>query len=346
MRRGMCRGPGAFSRTRGRAIAALLAGLAAAAPAPPAAASLPPPIIPKDYYGPIRACGQGFAFDALEGEAYGEAGGGDVLRLPGGGLLLESWIYTGIDVSRAVTSLGAVELADGVRLTRIRTDWGDRPPEILYHYDRGSGPFPILSVRSSRFDGSEGDLALLGRIAFGKAAEALCTSVPQALRPTPERNTWDAASYAPRIRRGPLTICLAGLAFDIAADESALLPWAPELRRFRLIGRDRLTTDIDLVRWEPLRAAAAAGEPIAGRAEVEMHEGGLLTDSRGPAPDDDRKRHLRLVHPRVPGLVHPTLDPQAIFAFDPAIPESGVRAILARLRVQRPRDRCADFASA
>lgn len=331
--------------TRWRAITALLAALAAAAPASRASASLPPPPLPRDYYGPVRVCGEGYAFDALAGEAYSVWGSGDNLRFPGGGLTIGSWIYERIDVSKAVKPLGAVELRGGVRLQRFRTDWGDRKPEIVYHYDRGTGYFRILEVRSNRFDGSEGDLTLLRRIAFGKAAEPLCASIPEALRPTPERENWDAYHYDPRIRPGPLTVCLVGLAFDVRAGEAALLPWMPHSKRFRLLGPDRLATDINLQHWTPL-PAAAAGRSIAAMPGVEVMEGSVLTDGRGPGPEDERKRHLRLVHPDSSGFIDPDGLAQALFAFDPAISETGARTMLARLRTQRPADRCAASAPA
>ncbi|MBV9931207.1 MAG: hypothetical protein JO013_09715 [Alphaproteobacteria bacterium] len=304
----------------------------------PGATTLPVPPEPRDYYGPVRACGDGFAFDAGPGEAYSDAASVQALLVPGGTLYLESWIYRGIDLSKVVVPLGAVELPGGPRLARLRVSWPDRPSEIVYHYDRGGGPLPILAIHSNRFDGSARDVDWLGRIAFGPAAKALCTSLPPSLRPSPERDDADAETLDPRPRAGPLTLCFAGLAFDLLAGETARLPWFPELKRFRLADRAGRRTDVDLRLWSPL-ARPRAGAPVTENPQVALMDGYLPTSRRGYTLQEDRKAHLRLVQKGAGGVASGS-DPQAQFAFDPAIGKEERLAMVARLREQGQADRC------
>jgi hypothetical protein len=321
-----------------RAATLWLAAAAAGLPHIPVAASLPDPPESHDYYGPVRACGEGYAFDAREGEAFSDVGATHALFFPGGMLFLESWIYGGVDMSKAAEPLGSVALPGGAHLTRLRVTWPDRAPEIVYHYDRKTGPLPIVAIHSNRFDGSARDLALLGRIAFGPAAKGLCASIPERLRLSPQRDDPDAEIFDPRRRPGPLTICFAGLAFDVRASEAALLPWFPLLKHFRLVGRNGRATDVDVRLWSPL-PRLRPGVPLGRSREVELMDGYIPTSRRLPGLEEERKAHLRLVQKGPAGFATGS-DPQAQFAFDPAIGEAERRAILSRLRGQRPADRC------
>ena len=319
-------------RRLGMALAA--AAVLAHGPAAPSLPEIPPD---RHYYGPLRGCARGVAFDVREGEAFSDNGG---LHFPGGGLLVEGWIYSGMDMSDIVRPLGTVELREGVRLDRIRLSSRNAPgSEIVYLHDtRARSPFPILSIRSNLFDGTDRDLGLLGRLAFGEAASALCASMPEPLRQTPERENPDAGWLDPQVHPGPLTICSKDMAFDVASGDSALLPWSPRWPSFRVLAGGR-QVDVDLLYRAYLPDLPGNG-PLAespGILRVESPQ----TPLSGPVPDDGSgPLYIRLVAPDARGQRPPEQMPGLVFAFDRAVSAEGRSETVRRLRWRLPGDTC------
>jgi hypothetical protein len=202
------------------------------------------------------------------------------------------------------------------------------------------------TVESDQFDGSDRDLAILERIAFGDRGRQMCAAVPDGLRPGPERETNDVIWLSPTRHLGPLTICVAGLAFDVGPGEAALLPWRMrESKFFRLFAGDRR---ID----------------VAGLDERVWRRGGE-PDVQGPVSSDPRfvtgkVASLPLLSPvgylshvadaqvvvlwrradAKPGLPH-GLSPVG-FTFDRPTGEAEIETFIKRLRTQRPEDLCFD----
>ena len=220
--------------TRWLALLALPALTAAGS----AASARTPVVEPtRSYYGPLRACHPLFAFDVRAGEGYLDSGGEHILRFgdhylsAGRRWFLADPIYRDI-----VRPLGTLELPGVGTLERIALSSRSAPgTAIVYLYDtRDGGPFPRMEIRSDAFDGSARDVALLGRIMFGEAGRGMCAAVPQELRARPEREDADAFWVRPDRPAGPLTLCWAGLAFDVRAGERAIRFWHPEWQLFGL----------------------------------------------------------------------------------------------------------------
>lgn len=311
-----------------------LAGTATAIP--------PPPIIPHAYYGPLRVCTDRFAFDVAAGESYEVEGGSYMLHFPGGGLTVESWIYSGMDMSDIVRPLGFADLESGPQLQRIRLFSRNAPgSEIVYLYHTGvRSMFPILSIRSNRFDGSENDLVLLRRLVLDEDIRKHCADVPQSLQLTAERENLDAGWLDTREHRGPLTVCLAGLAFDVGPGELLVLPWtAKSWPRFRMIQGEGRHVDFDFLLWKPLTAAPTG--PLADDSAFALTEGRVGINWTGFTPDRaDGPQHMLLIQRDPTGARALPVMPHAVFSFDPEIGADERMAIVRRLRAQKAGETC------
>jgi len=313
----------------------LLLGAGASRAIPP-----PPPEL-RQYYGPVRACGDGYAFDAAEGEGYELDRPTRSLWFPGGSISVDHWLYADSQYRDVVHPLGSIRLRSGAALERVRVASRSSPSvEILYLYDTGNrGPFPIISIRSNRFDGSAGDLALLARIRFGEAARALCKDIPEPLQARPERENRDAGWLQPRAHRGPLTLCMVGLALDVGAGESVRLPWNDAVwPRFRVIQGNRLV-NVDLLFWRldggPALVGFLASAPGVQLLDRTDYNSTTFVADRGSEPS-----HLQVIFGTPDGRHSLESLPRVSLEFDPTSQAEERRSFAKRLRSRRPEDRC------
>lgn len=323
-------------------FAVLLALLVLAAPA---AASLPiiPP--PNAYYGPLRVCADRFAFDVEEGEGYIQDGNVHSLLSRRFNLGIgEGWIYGDESFRDIVHPRGELELPGAGRLQRIEHSSRNAPGSyILYLWVSGErGPFPVKTIHSDAFDGSDRDRTILERIAFGERARAMCAAEPDPMRPRPRRESAvvEAQWLDPLQHPGPLTVCMSGLAFDVAGGEAAVLPWSRHSTFFRILAGGRAT----LVYFYPpgrLGAETAVAGPLAASPEFELREGAGAIGP-GIVIEGDGVRHVRLLRRAEMNAERPETVARATFLFDGAATEAERNALIARLRVQRPDDRCFD----
>ena len=207
---------------------ALLAVLATAVFADTAAAIPPPPPPPRHhYYGPLRVCEPGanpfYSIDVLPGEAVATQGSDISVQNERGGLSIERIAGPGVFriLPEAIETLGEIPVPNAGIAQRARVEGS-----VRYRIDAENNQYSgWVEIRSSEFDGTDGDLVALKRIKFGPEARSACANVPAALAPTPERRDELASWLSPRRHPGPFTICLDYLAFDVHAAETALLPW-------------------------------------------------------------------------------------------------------------------------
>lgn len=319
---------------------ACLAMLAAARPAP---AHEP---VPPDFYqayGPLRICDGDLAFDVKENEGY--IGSGDpshVIFWKDGALNVDQSHYNLEELKPRGHARGEIELP-GLRLQRLEIPprYGS-PASIIYvHVKDLPKGFRILKIESGLFEGSERDRALLERIAFGDRARQMCASVPLELQPVPQRNQLEVSWLSPARHRGPLTICRAGLTFDVASGEEAMLGWGKDQPAFRIVAGDR-STDI-----------AGFDELLLRRAGEKDAKGSLSRDPRFVTGTPPVLRSVQVPPSSRPGRVHVALwwraDPETywkegvpalFFTFDRDTTKAERRAFIARVRTQRPQDRC------
>ena len=309
---------------------------------------VPPPRF--EYYGPLRICDGAFAFDVRDGEGYIKEGYPDsnptYLILSNGGYLKlgSPWLYDAEALKPFAHLTGVIELPTQ-RLQRfeMRTATGE-PHSVVYLYSAKAGANSWkYTVESDQFDGSDRDLDILERIAFGDRGRQMCAAMPDGLRPGPERETNDVIWLSPTRHAGPLTICAAGLAFDVRPGEAALLPWPRFSAFFRIVAGD---SRID----------------IAGLDERVWRRGGE-PDVQGPVASDPRFVTGKVVHLPILspiGTLSHRADAQVFilwrsadakpslphgqshvgFTFDGAISEAEGRAFIQRLRTRRPEDKC------
>jgi hypothetical protein len=315
--------------------------------APPAGASLPLPPPSHAYYGPLRVCAGLFAFDVEEGEGYVEDGNRHTLLSHRFALGIgESWIYADESFRDIVHPRGELELPGAGRLQRIDHSSRNAPgSRILYLWDSGErGPFPIKTINSDAFDGSERDRAILERLAFGERARAMCEAAPDPLRPRPqpENAIVDAQWLEPREYRGPLTVCMSGLAFDVAGGEAAVLPWSRHSTFFRILAGGRAAI-VHLYPPGRLGAEPANAGALAANPDFELRDGpAAMGWWPGIGFERDGMHHVRLLRRAEMTAERPETTARATFLFDAAATETERNALIARLRVQRPDDRCFD----
>jgi hypothetical protein len=208
-------------------LPASLAVLAAALLADSAGASLPemPPIY--HYYGPVRLCSPGpspfYAVDVLPGEAAQVQGYNLSIQQEGGGfgIGLTPGPEGSKSVGEAAELLGEIQIANAGTAQRIKVDG-----RIRYRINTsGNQHWGWTGIRSAEFDGSDRDRLTIDRIKFGPDAVAACAQVPESLLATPEKQNWMALWLSPRRHPGPFTLCLAYVAFDVRAGETAMLSW-------------------------------------------------------------------------------------------------------------------------
>lgn len=331
---------------------AVLGGLTVVLAAP-ATANVPPPIPIFTYYGPLRHCGEGYALDAGTGEAMLVIGMGDatvrfgrhtlgVSRMPSGyGVITDPAIIrrTG---TLTVPGVGAFEryrvsagTPDSVRVTYLR-DPGD-----------GVARSRWMEISSSAFDGSDGDRAVLRRVAFGERAAAMCADVPAALRPSADRLRADAFLMREPRYRGPFTWCWSAMAMDVAAGEEAVLPWTPDANRFAIVA--------------PALEVAVAGDFRSGSSPTGALPTGVLgpllpyamhftlgTGSRYSGSHTYVRAGAvatnlaRLVANRDIRTIGPDPGPGLNFAFSRAVTDAERDAFIGRVRARGPSDPCFD----
>lgn len=324
----------------------LLLALPALLAAGSAASARTPMMEPtRSYYGPVRACHPLFALDVRAGEAYLDSGGEHILRFgdhylsAGRRWFLADPIYRDI-----VRPLGTIELPGVGTLERIALSSRNAPgATIVYLYDtRDGGPFPRMEIRSDAFDGSARDVALLGRIMFGEAGRAMCASVPEELRARPEREDADAFWVRPDRPAGPLTLCWAGLAYDVRAGESAIRFWHPEWQLFGAAsGATRVTISGSFASLRDPAGRIFSGS-LAASPAFEVRAAGqapalppAMRSGEGSVPVFARL--LRRLH-----LPHPDLQPVGgvAFAFSGPATPADIAAFIARLRPRTAGDTC------
>lgn len=336
------------------AAALCLAMLGAAA----ADARTPAPPERHEYYGPIRICGEiargeaNFAFDVHDSEAYIVEGDPDWrlthLVLSGGGYLKigDPSPYDEEPMRQFVRPRGDVEVP-GKGLRRLQTvSPAGATGAFLYVYTTEHKGHPFKStIESSFFDGSGRDRSVLERIAFDDRAREMCAAVPDHLRAGPERERPEAFWLSPERHKGPLTVCTAGLAFDVGPGEAALLPW-----RWRQM-------------WGFFRVVAGDGHTDIGGLEERVWRRGGEPDVKGPVALDPRFRRrsagrspswvpnriltsgpdspLVLLSRRADAQPDPPDGKEPVsFTFDRPSTEADRQAFVERLRTQLPGDRC------
>ena len=310
----------------------------------PPATAVPPAIPSASYYGPVRICEPHFAFDVRSGEGY-LAQSGHTIWAPGAIFTIGNRWIPELSRDTTVQPLGMLELPDGVQLERVALSSPYAPDRrIVYLHDTGERtPWPKMMIWSTAFDGSDRDRAWLDRIAFGSRALALCPP-PQELRPEPARDNPDAQYLNPTGHRGPLTICMADLAFDVGAEETVFLPWRSSSRFFRIVADGRsinvegLFPDIQARVGPPAIEGSLARDP---RLEL-VHNPPLFPFPMGVLRVDPEAYRIRLL-PRIRrAMFGPNGGPAVAFTFEGASSEAGRLAFVERLRTQRPDDVCLD----
>lgn len=326
---------------------ALLTPLVAVAPT--AAGAVPPAPVPTHaYYGPIRACTPHFVFDVRAGEAYVHAGQEHRVQIGRHTFAFgQSWYLDGPQHRDFAAPLGTVDVPGLGRLERVRLtarNAGGR--SIVYLYDTGyRGPGGKIEIRSDRFDGSARDIARLGRLAAGERRTAMCSDVPDHLRPRPEREDRDAFWVSQERHAGPLTLCWSMLALDVRRGE-ALIPFWGKLGAMGVaIGDVRVTIAGNLAApfepgWRRVRGALAAQPEFQVREDVSAPSAIPPTLRALDGSEPRRVRLTRLAE-------NPDLHPYGGvgFAFSGPIADAGIAAFVGRLRLQTPRDTCFDMPS-
>ena len=311
----------------------------------PVRAHEPTPEPTRQYYGPLRICDANYAFDVSAGEGFVREGGYGYfpdLILSTGGYLSIGGYWTGDTgpSARYVHARGEIEL-QGQRLRRFEVKPPDGGSGFAYTAPGFAGS-ERFTIRSNRFDGSDRDRAILDRIVLGDRARQMCASVPLELRLLPERDQPEVSWLAPARHRGPLTICRAGLAFDVASEEEAMVGWGKDHLPFRIIAPARGT---DIAGFEERVWRRTGEKDVLGPLSRDprfVTGGSIRSLLWGQAPPSSR-----------PDLVYAALwrradsDPRSkqgvpalFFTFDRETTDAERQAFIARVRTQRPQDRC------
>ena len=326
---------------------ALLAAIVAVAPTP--AGAVPAAPVPVHaYYGPIRACTPLFAFDVRAGEAYVQRGQENHVQIGRDSFAFgQPWYLDGPQHRDFVTPLGTVDVPglgtlERVRLAGRKTDG----PDIVYLYDTGDrGSRGKVEISSDGFDGSGRDIARLGRLAAGERRDAMCSEVPDSLRPRPERVDLDAFWVSQERHAGPLTLCWSRLALDVRRGE-AVIPFWRDLGAMGVAIGDMRVTIAGAFQapfepgWRRIRG------PLAAHPEFQLRK-----DLEWPAAIPPALRALDGSEPRRVRLVRlaekPDLHPYGGvgFAFSGPITDAGIAAFVRRLRLRTARDTCFGTAS-
>lgn len=314
----------------------------------PAAAHVPHVERSRAYYGPIRICDPQFAFDVLGGEGYLWSVNQHSVRFGRHYLSVGRWLLADEAFRDIVHPLGTLDLPGVGRLERIALSSGNAPERtIVYLYDtHDRGPFPKMEIKSDAFDGSDRDLAPLGRFVFGERARAMCADIPEALRPSREREVADAFWVRPDRPQGPLTLCWAGLALDLRAGEALIPFWHRGWELFGVASGGASVTIQGGFASLPGSGGSNFDGPLAASPEFELRP---IDPARSPfgglppalqAADGSSPRYVRLQRPvRLP---HPELAPVAgvTFAFSGPADPTEIAAFVGRLRLRNARDAC------
>lgn len=319
-----------------------------------AVANTPPPIPMFSYYGPVRHCGDGFALEARRGEGLIVVGEFEAALRLGRHNLGVSRITGGYAVvtDPAIIRRTGTLAVEGVgTFVRYRVSAGQPgDARVTYLFDPGGGIDRAhqIEIGSDLFDGSDVDRTLLSRVALGDRATALCAAVPDTLRPTSERVRPDAFLMRETRYPGPLTVCWAHVALDVAAGETVVLPWDPEQHRFALIapglevgiaGDFRSGSDLD---------GALPGGVVGSLLPFFTHftigagsRGGWTGDQfmRAGVPVTNR---ARLLANRDIKAIGPEPGPGLSFGFSRPLPDADRDAIIGRVRTQTAPDHCFD----
>jgi len=334
---------GAVTRGLLLALLALLA-LASLAAAPPAGASTPTARPMHTYYGPIRICTPLFAFDVRAGEGYWDTGREQVVRFGRHSFTFgEPWlVLEGPQYRDFVRPMGTLVVPGIGTLERVElTARNQGGPYIVYLYDTGyRGPGGKMLIRSDLFDGSDRDLALFERLAFGERRNAMCAAIPDALRPRPDREDSHAFWVSQARHAGPLTMCWSGLALDVRRGE-AVIPFWQDLGLFGVATR-RFKVTIGGSLAAPFEPGwRRVGGSLAAHSEFQVRQDNSSPDAIPPAlrdPDGSEPRRVRLVRPAEDPDHHPYGG--VGFAFSGRISDAGIAAFVRRLRLRTSRDTC------
>lgn len=193
-------------------IGALLALLLVQEPPPP------PPVHAR--YGPLTQCLGGYAVTASTSDAILAMDGGVTLFSETGGFNIR--IDDG-DPYRSQQRRADIELAGLGQLIRYqRTYYPGSAPEISTTYlIPARDGHPAMLVQSGGFDGTERDLAVLGRITR-VAGEQGCGNFRNPAYPgeTPDAELWQPASTP-----GPFYRCQNGIGFPVLIGEALQSAW-------------------------------------------------------------------------------------------------------------------------
>lgn len=318
--------------------------LLALAAAPPAAASIPTALPMHTYYGPMRICTPLFAFDVRAGEAYLDTGREQVVRFGRHSFTFgEPWlVIEGPHYRDFVRPMGTLDVPGIGPLERVElTARNHGGPYIVYLHDTGyRGPGGKMMIRSDLFDGSDRDLVLFERLAFGERRNAMCAEIPDELRPRPDREDSDAFWVSQARHAGPLTLCWSALALDVRRGEAIIPFWhdtglfGVATRRFRVTIGGNFAAPFE-PGWRRVRGALAAHPEFQVRQDVSS-PAAIPPPLRAPVGSEPRR--VRLVRLAEDPDHHPYSG--VGFAFSGRINDAGVAAFVRRLRLRTPRDTC------
>jgi hypothetical protein len=197
--------------------------VAVLAPAPTGA--IPPPLPSYSRYGPVTQCLRGYRIAVTEAEAVTLGQGVTVLN---DDFLLfldpERTDRPATDVGQPVDVPGVGQaLRYRVAADRGRIDFANGDREIIEYALPAIGGEGAVLVRSNRFDGSDGDLALLARVAPVDPARDRCGAfqAPDYAGQTPAALYW-----SPVQRPGPAFHCQGNIGVAIEAGETYQLNWS------------------------------------------------------------------------------------------------------------------------
>lgn len=327
-----------------RFLAAFLLALLALAASPPAGAIPAAPRPMHTYYGPIRICTPLFAFDVRAGEGYWDTGREQIVRFGRHSFTFgEPWdLLDGPQYRDFVRPMGTLDVPGIGTLERVElTARNHGGPYIVYLYDTGyRGPGGKMQIRSDLFDGSDRDLALFERLAFGERRNAMCAEIPDRLRPRPEREDRDAFDVSQARPAGPLTVCWSRLALDVRRGE-AVIPFWQDLgsfgvatRRFRVTIGGNLAAPFE-PGWRRVEGSLAA------HPEFQVRQDNSSPAAIPPAlrtPDGSEPRRVRLVRLAENPEQHPYGG--VGFAFSGPVSDAEMAAFVRRLRLRTARDTC------
>ena len=182
-----------------------------------APATTPPPPPPHARYGPLTQCLNGYAFTASATEAVFAMRDGVTLVSETGGLNLS--IDRGDPYRKQAerTELAVPHLGQIARYHRTYTS---SPPDTFYLLPGVEGE-PTTMVSSREFNGTDTDLAILGRISRVDEQRA-CGDFRS---PDFPGENPDARWWKPTVSAGPLYRCQNGVGFAVLMGESVQSSW-------------------------------------------------------------------------------------------------------------------------